>query len=142
MLGGMALIPGRPLSSHSRACLPMRWVTPSASVTLGTAPGHMTILRPGRSRITRRWRKVAAKPRSKDFDAIEQDDWGGAAWVSIGPSGGAAYFNANPGFEYDPDPFMHWYRSSTSQITGQSYAAKTGDVGAQFASIRELHLHD
>jgi len=65
---------------------------------------------------------------SAGFVSLQQDDWGGASWVNR-PA--MPYFNSNPGFEMN---FIHWYRSSTSQITAAKTYAYTGRRGARFAA--------
>jgi hypothetical protein len=65
---------------------------------------------------------------SETFVSLQQDDWGGASWAAVTA---APYFSANSGFEKE---FTHWYRSNIYQITPQSVAAYTGDLGAQLAS--------
>ena len=60
------------------------------------------------------------------LDTIQQDEWGGAAYVR---GGARRYWNANPGFEKD---FSHWAHSSGTS-TGSSYAI-TGSRGVRIPS--------
>lgn len=59
---------------------------------------------------------------------IQQDDWGGAAYLR---GGTPRYWSANPGFEAD---FSHWARSSTTDVTVGSAYALTGNRGVRMAS--------
>jgi len=60
------------------------------------------------------------------LDTIQQDEWGGAAYVR---GGARRYWNANPGFEKD---WSHWAHSSGTTVSS-SYAF-TGSRGAQIPS--------
>jgi hypothetical protein len=64
----------------------------------------------------------AAPTETLAMQTIQQDDWGGAAYLR---GGARRYWNSNPGFE---DDFAHWGHSAGAVLGGSTYAV-TGSKG-------------
>lgn len=77
------------------------------------------------------------------MDSLQQHGWGSASYLAWGPTSSDSIWSANAGFESD---FMHWARSSTSQITVGSAYADSGNRGVRMTNngnwLYITHVYD